>query len=145
MANIASSANQVIITNSTVGGVVGLCYFDPITETLLEINDIPNHVITIDPGQNVLRKYYIVVSPGETVAYIKIKFSNTDVLNHQHSIKTIIGDIPPTVNSFAVLPEFNSFRFLNPDAGAFVPVWLLISSKYSLNEVVNISVDLEYE
>jgi hypothetical protein len=144
MANIANPVNTVAITNDTVGDVVGLCYFDPVTESLIEISDIPNHFLTVQPFEQVIRKYYAVVSPGQVVDYIKVKIPK-DGMEDLYSIKVIISQDNPSADSFAGIPDFNSFRLNNPVAGDFVPVWVLVSSKTPVNEIINISIELEYE
>ena len=145
MVTIANSVNTVSITNSTVDNAVGLCFFDPATEALIEVNQTPSHYLTVEPNQQVLRKYYMVTAPGQTVSYAKIKIANKTTLEDKFSIKTIIGSDNPTTSAYLTLPDFNSFRYLNPVAGEFIPVWILITSKTPINEVVSIDIELEYE
>lgn len=145
MANIANSVGSVAITNTTVSNAVGICYFDPLTEALLEINDIPNHYLAVEPTQQVIRKYYIVVAPNETISYVKVKIANKDDLVDNYSVKLVISSDAPTSDAFTGLPDFNSFRMLNPSAGNFIPLWVLISSKTPINEISDIDLELEYE
>ena len=144
MTTIANSVGSVTITSSTVNSAVGICYFDPLSEALLEISEIPNHYLSVQPSEQVIRKYYIVVAPGETVSYVKVKVSNKDELIDNYSIKMVVSLEDPTSDSFAGLPDFNSFRVLNPPAGAFMPVWILIGSNTPINEISKIELELEY-
>ena len=75
MTTIAQSVNSIAITNSTVNSAVGICYFDAQSESLLELSQLPNHHIMVDPLRQVIRKYYIVVSPGEVLSYVKASVS----------------------------------------------------------------------
>lgn len=145
MATIAQAADSVTITSSTVDDAVGVCFFDPIEETLLEISDIPNHYLSVEPNQQVLRKYYTVVTPGVTVSYIKVSIPNKEELQDSYSIKMIVSDEAPTADSFSGLPDYNSYRIISPTAGAFIPLWILVSSKSATNEVLDIELELEYE
>jgi hypothetical protein len=145
MAIVANSPSTVPITGSTVDQAVGLCYFDPTDESLLELSQLPDHYITLQPHKVVMRKYYLVVDPSEVISYIRVKVPNNDGMDNLFSIKTIIGNDEPQVGSFEALPEYNSFKINNPTAGAFIPVWILIESKTPLNEVLNMDIEVEYE
>ncbi len=144
MTDIAQSVNAVTVTNEMVDNAVGICYFDPLSESLIELSQLPDHYITVDPLQQIVRKYYIVVSPGETVSYIKASVSE-EGLEDMFSVKTIIDNNEPGVEAFSVLPNFNSYTVPNPVPGDFISLWLLITSKTPLNEVLSINIDLEYE
>jgi hypothetical protein len=144
MATIANPVNTVTITASTVAGAVGLCYFDPLTEELLEISEIPNHFLTVQPFQQVVRKYYLVVAPGESLSYVQVRIHG-EGLEDLYSIKSILSNAEPTSDSFSVIPDFNGYRVNSPTAGEFIPLHVLISSKTPVNEILNVSIDIEYE
>lgn len=145
MATIANSVSTVTITSGTVDNAVGICYFDPVTESLLEISSLPNHYLTVEPNQQVIRKYYVVVAPGEIVSYVKVKVLDKESISDKYSIKLIIGTDSPTSGSFVALPDFNSFKYVNPVTGDFIPLWVLVTAKTPINEVVDIGIELEYE
>lgn len=144
MMNIANSVNTVSITSDTVSDVVGICYFDPITEALIEISDMQNHFFTVEPLRKVLRKYYLVVSPGNSLLYAKVRVSG-DELDGLYSIKTILSDMTPTAEQFSMLQDFNSFRVDNPRPGDFIPMHILIESRTPINEVLNMDIEIEYD
>jgi hypothetical protein len=75
MTDIAQSVSSVIIDNDIVDNAVGICYFDPISESLIELSRLNNHYISVEPLHQAIRKYYIVVSPGESVSYVRASVS----------------------------------------------------------------------
>jgi hypothetical protein len=144
MTNIAQSVNTVTVTNEMVDNAVGICYFDPLSESLIELSQLSEHYITVDPLQQIVRKYYIVVAPGEVVSYVRASVSEEGI-EDMFSVKTIVGTSEPGVEAFSALPNFNSYTYPSPMAGDFISLWLLITSKTPLNEVLNIEINLEYE
>ena len=79
MTNIAQSVNTVTVTNEMVDNAVGICYFDPLSESLIELSQLSEHYITVDPLQQIVRKYYIVVAPGEVVSYVRASVSEEGI------------------------------------------------------------------
>lgn len=145
MTTIATSPSSVAITSGTVTNDIGICYFDPISESLLEINSLPNHFLSVEPFSTVLKKYYLVIEPGVSVNYVRIKPVVDASLEDAFSIKVMITDEKPSVYIFDDFPNFNSFRVDNPSDGIFIPIWILLRSKVSINSVNRIQLEIEYE
>lgn len=144
MTKILNPISGALVTSSTVADAVGICYFDPISEQLLELSSAYNHFVSVEPQKAILKKYYAVVAPTGVVSYIKISIPKAGLEEH-FSVKTIISVDEPSLENFELLPDFNSFRFINPTPGAFTPIWLLVKSKTPINEILPISLELEYE
>jgi hypothetical protein len=144
MTNVTLGAQDSMITASTVDEV-GICYFDPFTEELLELNSANGHFLSVSPMQKIIRKYYLIVSPGETFAYVKIKLINSQNIENLYSAKVIISEIQPTINSFDVLPDFNAYKISSPMAGHLIPVWILLNSKSPINDIVKVDIKVDYE
>lgn len=141
----ADSVNSVIITSSTVNADVGICYFNPVTESLLEISAAPNHFMSLKPLEQTILKYYLVVSPGiATPSYVKIRVKKDNIEDY-YTIKTILGEVQPSIDDFVSIPNFNSFKVVSPTVGAFIPIWFLVSSVEQVNEVLTFNIEIEYE
>lgn len=145
MTTIANSPNTVSITNATVSGSVGICYFDPITESLLEIDQVQNHFVSVEPFSTILKKYYLVTSPDDALDYIRVKTQASTDLEDLYSIKIIISNETPSVYNFDDLPNLNSFRIDSPSSGIFIPLHILVKSKVSINTIHKIQLEIEYE
>lgn len=129
----------------TVNHKVGLCYFDPFEETLKEFDGTFRSFLTVESGGQVVRKFYIVVAPGETVDYVRLRVLESDALKENYSMKVIIDKSEPSASTYESVPEFNSYKYVNPQAGDFIPVWMLLESNFSIPEILDIEVELEYE
>lgn len=144
MTNVILGAQDSMITASTVDEV-GICYFDPFQEELLELSSLNGHFLSVNPLQKIIRKYYLIVSPGETLAYVKIKLVNSQNIENLYSAKVIISEIQPSISSFDVLPDFNAYKISSPQAGHLIPIWILLDSKNPINDIVKVDIKIDYE
>ena len=138
-------ANQPIddITNTTsLSQQVGLCYYDPIDETLKEFNTIPSHLMSVNPYETVLRKYYLVAQTN--VSAVSIRLTDSSNLNI-YSAKVIISDIEPTIALFNTLGSFNNYVISNPTAYTLIPVWILLNSTSAISTICSLEIEIEYE
>lgn len=145
MATINQSPQSATIDTDTVAELVGLCYFDPVTETLLELSDMPDTFLSVAPNSFALKKLYMVMSPDDYVNFAQISIVPRDPQAQAYSVKVIISETEPSFESYGILPAFNSFVITNPPKGAFRTVWLLVENVYQINEVVSVDVELSYE
>lgn len=139
----------LVSSSTTVENDVGICYFDPIDETLKEISTIDNHIITIQPYKKAIRKYYLVVGTNSSITTISITPSFTSSLiidpTDYYSIKTIISATEPTLSQLDDQDDMNEAEIMNPDPGAIIPIWMLIESKVALNSILGLSFTVDYE
>lgn len=145
MATIIQSPESATIDSNTVTQLVGLCYFDPETESLLELDKLPDTFLSVEPNSFAMRKFYMVMSPDENVDYAQISLVLQDSNSSSYSVKVIISEDEPPFDAYSILPSFNSFGVNNPPRGDFMSVWLLIENIAKVNEIVNIGIELEYE
>ena len=145
MATIILSPQSAVIDVNTVSESVGLCYFDPETESLLELDTLPDMFLAVEPGSYAIRKFYMVMDPIDIVTYSKISIVSTDYNSAAYSVKVIISENEPPIDSFQILPSYNGFVVTNPPQGDFLSVWLLVENISKVNEIINIDIELEYE
>ncbi|RLA65999.1 MAG: hypothetical protein DRQ78_04830 [Epsilonproteobacteria bacterium] len=145
MATITQSPETATIDEDTVDQAVGLCYFDPETETLIEIDKLPDLFLTVEPEGSAIRKFYLVTSPVDMIAWVKLTILSDDYNSTTYSIKLIISEDEPPVNAFGILPSYNSYKIENPPMGEFMSVWILIENISKVNEVVNVDLRIDYE
>ena len=143
--DIIRSPESIAISDSTVSQEVGLCYFDPDTEALIELNAISNPYISVEPFRAAIRKMYLVISPHQTLSYIKIQPSLPMLERENFGIKIIINHSEPSAADFTSLPEFNRYRVDSPAAGGFIPLWIYVESKIPATGVLSLTMDVEFE
>lgn len=143
----------LVSTNNTVQNEVGICYFDPIDETLKEITLLENHVLTSQPFKKTIKKYYLIVNPtSDLITSVEIQpifgdlpdglvIDPTDFYN----VKLVISNTEPTLSNFDDLDNMNSFTISNPAPGSITSIWVLVESKIPLNAILDISFDVNYE
>jgi len=144
MTIIVQSPEDSTIDNDTVEYAVGLCYFNPETEDLIEISELPDMWFSIEPGGSSIRKLYIVSSPSEIVNWAEL----TTIVEDQrstYSVKIIINEDQPIRSDFEILPTFNTARADSIQQGSFISAWILIESISKTNEVMNAQLRLSYE
>ncbi len=143
----------LVSSGSTVENDVGICYFDPVDETLKEISLLDNHLLTVQPYKKAIKKYYLVISPSapalDTVEVGPVFLDLPDGLvidpEDYYSIKTLISVTEPTLGQFDDEDNMNSDTIASPNPGDIIPIWFLVESKLPLNNVLNISIEVDYE
>lgn len=145
MATIKQSPSSVVIDENTVERSIGLCYFDTQSETLIEISQLPDMFLSVEPEGSAVRKFYLVTSPVEILSWVQIYMESSDPNSNTYSVKVIISEDEPPASAFDILPSFNSFKIINPTPGNFNSVWLLIENTSKANEIVGIDIRLTYE
>lgn len=146
-------SNLLFSDNSTVQNEVGICFFDPVDETLKEISELSDHILSVPPFKKALKKYYLILNPGSvapTEIAVRPIFDDlpsgividpTDF----YSIKTIISVTEPMISQFDDLDNMNTASVLTSEIPAHTPIWMLIESIQPLNLILDISIEVEYE
>lgn len=144
-------ASLLVSTSSTVGNQIGICYFDPIDETLKEIDQLTSHVLTIQPYNRGIKKYYLIVNPtGATVNSVSIQAILGSAPNSQdptsyYSVKVIIGGTVPNQSMFDDLADENIATATNLTAGTISPIWVQVQNKAPLNALLGLIFQVNYE
>ena len=145
MATMTQPPETATIDENTVDQAVGLCYFDPVTESLIEISELPDMFLSVEPEGAAIRKFYMVTDPVEMISWVQLLLLSEDYNSTTYSVKVIISEDEPPVSAFDILPSYNSYRINNPPAGDFMSVWILVENISKVNEIVNIGIKLSYE
>lgn len=121
---------------------IGLCYFNPETETLVEFNT--SSTIPVLPYEDSIKRYYIVrdqsFSNVNTIS-ITITSSNTDYI-----IKNIKGIVDPESSDFDSIPNNNTnVLFLSEHTSGVIPIDVYVKSNtYTLTKVpLTVEIDIE--
>lgn len=142
-------SSLLIVTNTTVNSDVGICYFDPTSESLLELSLLNGLSLTVQPYKKIIKKYYLVTKPSSSVATVvltpsfvspPIGITPTDY----YSLKTIISNTEPTLGNYDDLTNLNTFEIDSPGAGSHTPIWILLENLSPLSAILNISLQLSY-
>lgn len=143
MIQIANAAQDSMIDNDTVINQIGLCYYDPIDESIKEVSSLASHFMSVNPYEKILRKYYLVTKNTLSVATIRLVDNSTGPT--KYSAKVIISEIKPTISMFDSVAPFNLFKVANPQLNHLIPVWVLLESVEPITEITTMSIELEYE
>lgn len=127
---------------TSLRGTLGLCYFDPVSEKLVEFNN--EEKIYLTPFENSVRRYYLVVSNpiynGTRLQYATIKVSSAydDV-----TVKVLEGlEIVNDRYNYEDLEANNTITvFFNNYPSGHIPIDLNTKSLTSKN--VKFTVDIE--
>ncbi len=142
----------VLSANTSVAQAVGLCYFDPVDESLKELSSDPNHVMTIQPFKKAIRKYYLVIDDASGLTTISVQpvfgsLPSGTVIdqNQYYSLKTIISMTEPTLSQFDDQASMDEATITGFTTGQIYPVWILLQSKTPLNMTLSLNLNLDYE
>lgn len=142
--NIINNVN-ITVNSDTVSNSVGICYFDPIDEVLLELGAI-NSVISVEAGAIVVKKYYIVTKTDKIdVMNIRISRDSNPDLENLYEIKMLTMDSMPTQTDFDKVSLFNTVRIISPQKETLFPLWIMIKPKDIVNSLFSLELEIEYE
>lgn len=126
---------------TSLRGTLGLCYFDPVSEKLVEFNS--EEKIYLTPYENSVRRYYLVINNpiynGTRLQYATIHVNSEyeditvklleglDVLNDKYSFESVTPNNTVTV-------------FFNNYASGIIP--LDINTKSSTASNINFNIDI---
>jgi len=144
MTIIVQSPEDSVVSIDTVQYAIGLCYFNPETEELIEISEMPDMWFSIEPGGSAIRKLYIVSSPSELINWAELTVIPDDSRS-TYSVKIIINEESPIRSDFDILPTFNIARLDSLPQGEFISAYFLIESISNTNEVMSAKIRLSYE
>ena len=136
---------NITVKSDTVSNSVGVCYFDPIEEVLLELGAV-NNVITVEAGAMIVKKYYIVTNTSK-VDVINVRAARgggTDP-SSLYDIKMLSMDSMPTQDDFDKVGLFNTVRIISPQPETFFPLWIMIKPKDIVNSLFALELEVEYE
>lgn len=119
---------------TNLSNVIGLCYFDPVTEKLVEFNS--SEKIYLTPFENTVRRYYLVVTnpvyQGARLQYATLKVSSEydDV-----SVRVLEGlEIVNDKYNFTDIDANNTITvFFNNHATGIIPIDINIESLTASN------------
>lgn len=143
MIHIANAAQDSMIDNDTVINQIGLCYYDPIDESLKEVSSLASHFMSVNPYEKILRKYYLVATDTLSVAIIRL--TDNSVGPAKYSAKVIISELKPLISDFDTVTPFNMFKVANPQLNHLIPVWILLESIEPITEITTMEIELQYE
>lgn len=143
--DIIRAVESVEIDQETTSQEVGLCYFDPDTESLIELSAMTNPFISVEPFRAAIRKMFLVIKPNQTLSYIRAIPSLTEEQKELYGVKVIINHSEPSASDFSSLPEFNRYRVDSPAAGGFIPLWIYVESKVPAMHVLDLKIDVEFD
>lgn len=136
---------NITVNSTTVANSVGICYFDPIEESLLELGAI-NNVISIESGAIVVKKYYIVTN-NKSIDVINVRPAQLNGVEAAdlYDIKMLSMDSMPTQEDFDKVALFNTVRIIAPQPETFFPLWIMIKPKDIVNSLFSLNLEVEYE
>lgn len=135
--------NLIKITDDTVLADAGICYFDPIDETIKEVGD--GYVMGTNPYTPVVHKL-IFVATNTNIKYLKIAIKDKEKLSGMFDIKIQPGAIAPGIESFDNVPSFNELIVLESiQPYSMIPFYIYIKSVGHSNGLTNVPLEIVYD
>ena len=122
---------------------LGLCYFDPVTEKLVEFNN--EELIYLTPYENIVRRYYLVIMSdlynGIKLQYGNIKFSS---IYEEVEVKILegLGTINDKYNFDDVEANNTITVFFNNYSTGIIPIDVNIKSLVSTHATFELDINI---
>ena len=92
------------------GFKLGLCYFDPTSESLYEISQESGYMLSADSYRSVVHKVYVVTGTETPITSLVVKPIRSPEVEDIFDIKVATGPIQPSMMTFEELPSYNTLR-----------------------------------
>lgn len=115
---------------------VGICFFDPLEEVLLEFNE--NTRIPVYPTETCFRRFYIVKDNYET------NFNTVSLKAYSNSSDYKVKTVPDKVDSIEQIPDGNvMIEFFSNYPSGIIPFYLYIESTTTSYLEAELIIELE--
>lgn len=137
------NANNITVTNETVQSDVGICYFDPIDETIKEIGS--SYILSSNSYGTIVHKLMVAVS-SKSLSKVSIKLVESEDLSSKLDIKLLPGAVTPSYYEFDNVPSYNSININGPlQPYSLIPFFIHIKAKSDIVAISNLPLEVSYE
>ena len=136
-------ANNITVTSETVQSDVGICYFDPIDETIKEIGS--SYILSSNSYGPIVHKLMIAVS-SKSLSKVSIKPIESEILSSRFDIKLLPGAVTPSHYEFDDVPNYNSINISGPlQPYSLIPFFVHVRAKSDIGSINNLPLEVSYE
>lgn len=128
------------------GFKLGLCYFDPTSESLYEISQESGYMLSADSYRSVVHKVYVVTGTETPMTSLVVKPIRSPEVEDIFDIKVATGPVQPSMMTFEELPSYNTLRIDGPIIpNSLVPVFVYIKANSDITSISGFPVEVSYE
>ena len=125
---------------------IGLCYFDPISEAILEIVPDSGYILGADSYSALVHKIYVATGATTGISKIKVRLKKVAGIEDKFDLKIQPGTVQPEAKSFDEIPNYNTLVIEGPIAQyTLIPVYIYIKANSYVNSIDEMPIELEYE
>lgn len=136
-----NAASDSMITVNTTSNDIGLCYYDPIQETILELSQLPDSMLFVKPRQSATLNFYLVSKLGSSITNVKVSVSSDQETNE---VKILSKPVKPSSDEFDAVQVNNYVTITSPQEEHLNPLWLQIKSLSGKVSIKDLTIDIEY-
>ena len=141
MSTPGNEANDSMIDVNTVSSDIGLCYYDPIQESILELSSLPDSMLFCKPRQRRVFGFYAVAKLGANISSAKISVSANEDIN---TVKILSQTQYPSESDFNAVQANNDVTLTAVQEEHLNPVWLEIKSLTGKFSMQDLELKIEY-
>lgn len=135
--------NLIKVTDETVISDAGICYFDPVEETIKEIGS--GYMMGTNPYSPVIHKL-LFVAKNNSVKYLKIKIKTNRDIERMFDIKILPGAVAPALSDFDNTDNYNELIVTESiQSYSFVPFFVYIKAKVPVDKISSLPLEINYE
>lgn len=141
MSILGNEASDLMIDQNTVSSDIGLCYYDPLQETILELSSLPDSMLFCKPRKKKIFGFYAVAKMGANISSAKISVSaNEDI----YRVKILHQLNTPSESDFDLVPPNNEVVLTSVQEEHLNPIWLQIQSMTGKFSLQDLELKIEY-
>ena len=135
--------NLIKVTDNTVLSDAGICYFDPIDETIKEVGE--GYMMGTNPNGPIIHKLFFVAK-NTTVHYLKVKANQNEELIKRFDIKIQPGSSIPGIDTFNNISNYNELIIEDSiQPYSIVPFYVYIKALAPLDQITSLPLEIAYD
>lgn len=125
---------------------IGICYYDPIRESLINVGHNSGEILGADPYKHVMHKFMLVTGKTDSISRIVVKAIGTDELRAAFDIKLLFANTRPSLMSFEEQPSFNEIEVNQPvQPNSIIPFYIYIKANSDISKMSELPIEVYYE
>ena len=125
---------------------IGICYYDPLKESLIEVGHNSGNILGADPYSHVMHKFVLVTGTTNRITKVGIRVVESDKIRDLFDIKVQFSNSRPSLMSFQELSNYNTIEIeTNVEPNSIIPFYIYIKANSDVTSITHLPIEVYYD